>query len=83
MSEAIIQSAATPEALSTYGLYAIVVILIGALIFLFKEIRALEAKCREISVKYAENSMKATIVIQQNTEALKEIRDFMLRSGGK
>lgn len=83
MGEAIIQSAATPQALSEYGLYAIVIILFGAVVYLFKQMRDLEAKYREISIKYAEGSTRQTIVIEQNTEALKEIRDIMLRIGGK
>lgn len=83
MGEAIIQSAATPQALSEYGLYAIAIILVGAVVYLFKQMRDLEAKYREISIKYAESSTRQTIVIEQNTEALKEIRDIMLRIGGK
>ena len=83
MTETIIQSAATPQALSEYGLYAIVIILVGAVIYLFKQGRDLEAKYREISVEYAKSSTRQTLVIEQNTEALKEIRNIMLRIGEK
>ena len=78
------QVAPLAGALSSYGLYAIVAVLVVAVVYLFRQVNQLHAQIQQILIDTAKTATdmttKVTIALEQSTKTIERIEAYFLRN---